>query len=220
MTLNFTPIDPTVWPRAQVFHYFSKMAPTGYTVCVEMDVTTLRKALKDAGKKFFPAYLYLVTRSVQLQQELKTAVKDGTLGFYETLTPLYACFHEDDKTISLMWTEYSLSFESFYSAYLQDAKENGGRHGILSKPALPPENSYIVSCVPWISFTGFSLHSYANKDYFFPSVEAGKFFARDGKTLMPLSVTAHHATTDGYHLNVFFQELQRLMDHPECWIDS
>jgi chloramphenicol O-acetyltransferase type A len=218
MNLKFTPIDPANWPRAEEFHYFSKMAPTGYSICMEMDVTVLRKALKDIGKKFFPAYLYLITRAVNQQQEFKTAVKDGVLGFYETLTPLYACFHEDDKTISLMWTEYSSSFEAFYSAYLIDAKENGGKHGILSKPSLPPENCYIVSCVPWLNFTSFSLHSYTAADYFLPSVEAGKFIEKDGKTLMPLSVTAHHAATDGYHVNLFYQELQRLMNHPESWI--
>ncbi len=220
MNLQFTPIDPATWPRAEEFHYFSKIAPTGYTICVDMDVTILRKALKDAGRKFFPAYLYLVTRSINLQQEFKTALKDGALGFYESLTPLYACFHEDDKTISLMWTEYDESFERFYSAYLQDAAMYGSKRGLLSKPGMPPENSYIVSCVPWVSFSSFSLHSYAVRDYFFPSMEAGKFFERDEKKLMPLSVTAHHAATDGYHMSLFFNELQRLMDHPESWIDA
>ncbi|MEG0874952.1 MAG: CatA-like O-acetyltransferase [Clostridiales bacterium] len=29
---------------------------------------------------------------------------------------------------------------------------------------------------------------------------------------MPLSVTVHHAITDGYHLKVFFGELQRTMN--------
>ena len=220
MNLKFTPIDPLTWPRAQEFHYFAKMAPTGYSICMEMDVTALRKALKERGRKFFPAYLYLITRLVNGQQEFKTAVKDGVPGFYETLTPLYACFHEDDKTISLMWTEFSLSFAAFHSSYINDAKEYGGNHGILSKPSLPPENSYIVSCVPWISFSSFSLHSYAAGEYYFPSVEAGKFFERNGRTFMPLSVTAHHAATDGYHMSLFFNELQSLMNSPESWVDS
>ena len=35
---------------------------------------------------------------------------------------------------------------------------------------------------------------------------------------MPLSVNAHHATTDGYHLKLFFEELQRLMNEPAEWL--
>ncbi|MCH3918649.1 MAG: hypothetical protein LKE40_14555 [Spirochaetia bacterium] len=32
---------------------------------------------------------------------------------------------------------------------------------------------------------------------------------------MPLSVTVHHATVDGYQLKLFFPELQRTFNHPE-----
>ena len=32
------------------------------------------------------------------------------------------------------------------------------------------------------------------------------------------TVTVHHAVTDGYHLKVFFEELQRMMDCPGEWL--
>ena len=100
----FHPIDLKKWPRAQVYHYFSQMAPTGYSITVEADVTGLCRDVRDAGLKFFPAYLWLVTRNLNRQTEFKCAVKDGILGYFDRLTPLYAAFHQDDKTISLMWT--------------------------------------------------------------------------------------------------------------------
>lgn len=96
--MKFSPVDYTVWPRKEQFYYFSKMAPTSYSLTVDMDVTDLTAALKKTGKKFFPAYLWLVTKCLNKQPEFKTAYKDGILGFYDTLTPLYASFHEDDKT--------------------------------------------------------------------------------------------------------------------------
>ncbi|MGN0674661.1 MAG: CatA-like O-acetyltransferase, partial [Oscillospiraceae bacterium] len=40
--MNFTPIDLKSWPRGQVFYYFSKMAPTGYSLTVNMDVSALK----------------------------------------------------------------------------------------------------------------------------------------------------------------------------------
>ena len=45
--MNFTPIDLQSWPRGQMFYYFSKMAPTGYSLTVDMDVTELRQTLKE-----------------------------------------------------------------------------------------------------------------------------------------------------------------------------
>lgn len=207
----FTPIDLNAWPRGQVFYYFSTMAPTGYSLTVNIDVTELRQMVRSANLKFFPAYLWLLTRSLNRQIEFKVAKVDGVLGYYDALTPLYAAFHEDDHTFSLMWTEYSESFSEFYKAYLENARLYGSVHGILSQPSPPPANAYTVSCVPWVSFEHFAVHSF-EQPYYFPSVEAGKFREENGRVIMPLSLTCHHATTDGYHVKLFLDSLKEDME--------
>lgn len=211
--MNFTPIDLQTWPRGQMFYYFSQMAPTGYSMTVNVDVTEMRKTIREAGLKFFPAYLWLVTKNLNRQTEFKVAEKDGVLGFYDSLTPLYASFHENDHTFSLMWTEYTDDFLQFHLAYLENQTQFGHNHGVLCQPQTPPPaNAYTVSCVPWVSFTHFAVHSYENKPYYFPSVEAGKFFEEAGRILMPLSITCHHATTDGYHIKCFLDSLQEAIN--------
>ena len=212
--MKFTPIDLQFWPRGQIFYYFSQMAPTGYSLTVNMDVTQMKDTLKKAGLKFFPAYLWLATKNLNSQMEFKIAQQDSVLGYFDKLTPLYASFHEDDHTFSLMWTEYTDDFLSFYRAYITNQNRFGDVHGILSQPQTPPpENAYTVSCVPWVEFNHFAVHSYENKPYYFPSVEAGKFFEKDGRLLMPLSITCHHATTDGYHIRLFLESLQEDMNN-------
>ena len=57
--MNFTPIDLRSWPRGQMFSYFSKMAPTGYSITVNMDVTELKAAVKEQGYWFCP-YHYTI----------------------------------------------------------------------------------------------------------------------------------------------------------------
>jgi len=211
--MTFMPINLQTWSRGQMFYYYSKIAPTGYSLTVTVDITQMHAALKSKDLKFFPAYLWLITKTLNKQIEFKVAEKDGQLGYYDILTPLYATFHDDDKTFSLMWTEYHEDFTVFYQNYMQNQIQYGGNHGVLAQAqTLPPENSYVVSCVPWISFKHFAVHSYENKSYYFPSVEAGKFYEKGGKLLMALSITCHHATTDGYHVNCFLEQLQREMD--------
>ena len=217
--MHFPPLDLQTWPRGQMFWYFSQMAPTGYSLSVTADVTQTREALKKAGKKFFPAYLWLVTKHLNEQTEFKVAVQDGQVGYYDTLTPLYAAFHDDDKTFSLMWTEYGDDFGAFHARYLENQRRFGENHGVLAQPQTPPPaNAYTVSCIPWVEFTHFAVHSYENKPYYFPSVEAGRFFERGDRTLMPLSLTCHHATTDDWHMQTFLDALQRDFDHPEGWL--
>ncbi len=214
MNTKFYPIDIQTWPRGQMFHYFSVMAPTSYSITVELDITHFKNTLKQQSIKFFPAYLWLVTKTLNQQVEFKVAMVDETIGYWDTLTPLYACFHEDDKTISLMWTEYDDNFKVFYENYLENQRLYGNNHGVLSQPhLLPPANAYTVSCIPWIEFKHFSLHSYNNKPYYFPTIEGGKFIEKNDKVKLPLSITVHHATTDGWHINKFLDELQYAMDH-------
>ena len=214
----FHPIDTQNWPRREIFYYFSQMEPTGYSLTVDLDITELLHTTKKHNLKFFPVYLWLITRNLNRQIEFKCAVKDGMLGYFDTLTPLYATWHEDTHTFSFLWTEYNDDFSAFYNAYLHNQQTYGDHHGVLARPDLPPENAYTVSCVPWISFRHFAVHSYGNRPYYFPSVEAGKYDTRNGRTIMPLSLTCHHATTDGYHISKFLKDLQQDMAHFESFL--
>lgn len=220
-TAAFHPIDMQTWPMAQSFYYYTKMAPTTYTINVSIDVTATRKILKDEGYHFFPAYLYLVTRALAEQREMCVAQQGDVLGYWEHLTPLYPVFHADTKTTSLLWTAYDADFRSFNERYLQDKAQFSSQHGILTAKGTPPANAYVISCIPWFSFNSFSLHNHGIQDYYFPSLEAGAFTqTADGQTVMPLSITVHHATVEGYHLKLFLERLQQMISYPETWLCS
>ena len=215
----FTPLDLRSWSRGEVFWYFSRMAPTGYSMTVKLDITHMKACLEAAGMKFFPAYLWLVTKVLNEQMEFRIAEKDGQVGYYDCLTPLYAHFHEEEKSFSLMWTEFDEEFSVFYQNYLDNQNAYGQNKGVLSQVGqLPPSNAYTVSCVPWIPFEHFAVHSYESKPYYFPSIEAGKFQEENGRLMMPLSITCHHAATDGYHVSVFLDKLQQEVDSFEKYV--
>lgn len=211
--MTFTPIDQTKWPRVQTFYCFS-MSQTSFSLTVELDVTHLLMNLKTQGRKFFPTYLWLVTKCLNEQPEFKTAYLGQQLGYYDTLTPFYAVLHDDDKTISSMWTKFDEDYNTFYERYLDNLKAYGDNHGFLCQPQTPPPpNSYSINMMPWISFKHFSVHDQNNKSNFFPHIEAGKYYeTADGKLLLPLAITVNHATTDGYHVGVFLKRLQEEMD--------
>ncbi|MEA4933266.1 MAG: CatA-like O-acetyltransferase [Lawsonibacter sp.] len=107
------------------------MLPTGYSLSVEVDITNAYHMVKKAGKKFFPAYLYLASLLISQQQEFRIAEQNGQFGYYEVLHPSYAYFHKDDKTMSSLWTEYDSDFETFYGNYMEDQRQYSGNHGIV-----------------------------------------------------------------------------------------
>lgn len=214
---DFEPIDMKTWANAQEFHYYTDMAPTSYTVNVTVDVTQTRNFLKSKGLKSFPTYLYVVTKAINKQEQMRVGLKDNVLGHYKTLTPAYPQFHEDDKTTSLLFTSYDDDFNVFYDRYIYDINSYGDSHGILSSKGLPPANTYIISCIPWFSFESFCVHNHGIKNYYFPTFESCKFREENGRTIMPLSITVHHATTDGYHIYEFIKNIQNDFNSPEKW---
>lgn len=77
--MTFTPFDPERWPRREHFAYFARMAPTGYSLTVQLDVTRLHEVLRARSLRFYPAYLWAVTRNLNRQPEFKTALREGRL---------------------------------------------------------------------------------------------------------------------------------------------
>ena len=218
MSAVFTPVDRASWSRNQAFWYYTEAAPTAYSVTVTLDVTKARHALKQAGQKFFPAYVWLVTRAIGHQPALRTAERDGVPGYWDSLVPAYPRLCPKDGSAALLWTEHAPSFRQFAQAYLADTARYPAEGGLLTAKGAPPENSYVISCIPWFSFSSFSLWTQRPKGYFFPSFEAGAFQEDGGRIRMPLSITAHHAAPDGQHLNSFLKELSHAFAHPEEWM--
>ena len=216
---SFHSIDLATWDRQQYFYYFTKMLPTGFSLTVEVDVTETRKAMKAINQPFMAAYLYIVCTQLAAQQEMRITTVDGRLGYFDVLHPSYAVFHEDDKTISNMWTEYSASFAEFCSHYEYDQLHFAKNHGPMAKPVASPPNLCMTGMLPWISFTHYSPVPYAQSDCFFPVLEAGKFFERNGRLIMPLSLMIQHAVADGYHASVFLDQVQEAFAHPESWMN-
>lgn len=52
------------------------------------------------------------------------------------------------------------------------------------------------------------------KGYFLilPLFDWGKYYEKDGKVLIPISVQVHHSFVDGLHIGQFVDELQRILN--------
>lgn len=66
-------------------------------------------------------------------------------------------------------------------------------------------------------FTAFNLNL-ADNDLL-PILTIGKHAEQDGRTLMPLAIQAHHAVCDGWPLGQFVEDVQRLADEADRWMD-
>lgn len=217
--MNFHPIDMENWGRKPYFEHYLHAARCTFSMSANINITPLLPVLRAQGVKLYPAFLYMVTKTVNAHREFRTCYdQEGRLGYWESMVPLFTFFHKDDCTFSAMWTDYSDDFNRFYQNYLEDMRRYGDVKGFRAKDNEPP-NTLSVSCIPWISFTGFNLNIFGDGRYLLPIVTSGKYFEQNGQTLLPVSLQVHHAVCDGYHAGVFINELEGLAQHCGDWLN-
>ncbi|WP_121967012.1 chloramphenicol acetyltransferase [Myroides sp. N17-2] len=214
---TFTPIDLETWPRTPYYEYYRNTLKTKYTVSIKIDITNIIAIYKDQGYKFFPTFLYVIMKALNNSEELRTSIHNGQLGTWNYLTPQFTLFHEDDKTFSDLWSDYSEDFRVFYQNIITDIEKYKDVKGIKIKAGLPA-NFTPISCVPWISFDSISQDTSHDSDFLKPIIRFGKYYTEHEKVLIPLSVYVNHAIADGYHTSMFLQDIQNIVNDAKNWI--
>lgn len=207
--MAFHKIDMDNWERREHYYYYRDFIKTRYNLCGEIDITGLLSQIREKRLHFYLVFLYVVIHTVNEIKELRMCLdQDGALGYWDICHPSYTIFHKDDLTFSDIWTEYSPDFQTFYERASQDMETFKDVKGIKAKPDTPP-NFCPISCIPWISFTGFGSDTYAESNMLYPVILFGKYHENEkGQILLPLSIAVNHMVADGYHTCLFFQKIQ------------
>lgn len=204
----FHEMDLQTWNRREHFSHYTSQVPCFYSMCVDVDVTQLKKR----GERLYPALLYGLCAVANRHREFRMAFDgEGRLGWFEEISPCYTVFHPETETFSCLWTQFSPDYREFCARYQEDLRLYGTREGFWGKPH-PPENLCDISMIPWQTFTGFHLDLPRGERHLLPIFTMGKVHEVQGKWLLPLAVQVHHGVCDGFHVCRFVEELQQLLD--------
>ncbi|MFC5407639.1 type A chloramphenicol O-acetyltransferase [Cohnella soli] len=216
--MKFIPIDMAVWPRKPYFEHYLNRVRCTYSMTADIDITLLRAELRQRGMKLYPSVIYMIAKVVNRHAEFRTCFdSEGRLGLWDRMSPSFTIFHEEDKTFSSIWTPYEEEFAAFYAGYLHRTSKYENAKQLFPDPDEPP-NTFPVSSIPWVNFTGFNLNIYNDGTYSLPIFTMGQYCERDNRIRLPLSVQFHHAVCDGYHAGIMFNELQELAADCMNWL--
>lgn len=199
--MAFHLIDMEKWERREFYLHFINEVRCTYSATVNLDITNLK------GKRLYPAMIWLLTQTVNLIPEFRTALTKEGVGIYDKMHPAYTVFNKDKKTFSGIWTEFDPDYGRFLKAYENDSAKYAASERFAPKPNRPA-NSFDISMVPWFSFTAFDINVFDEGKYLLPIFTMGKFFDEGNERRLPLAIQVHHAVCDGYHVGNFVEELQ------------
>ena len=214
MNAQFHVIDKASWERSIYFDYYYSQIKCKYTLNANLDITHLRTKQKQRGLRFFPSMLYVIMRAVNQNKEFRMSFNEaGELGYWDEVVPSYTLFHPENKTFTDIWSEYHADFETFYRTVVEDIATYRDVTGVIKARPDQPANFCPISSLPWLSYTAFAQDTYTESRLLFPLIKFGKFFAADGRILIPVSVFVNHAVADGYHTCKLINDMQEIANY-------
>ena len=213
----FEPV-PSNWERKPYFDYYYKTIKTKYNVNYHIDITALLSRIKSLNIRFYPTFMYVIMRVVNQNEEFRMSFDNHQrLGTWSYVVPSYTIFHDDSKTFSDIWSEYSPVFKEFYDHVVADMNRYKDVKKIKAKENTPP-NFCPISSIPWLRFESMSQDTYSESSLLFPMIRFGKYYNREDKMLLPFSIFVNHAIADGYHTSKLINEIEDLCQRSKEWL--
>lgn len=213
----FEPVPPG-WKRKPYFDYYYHTIKTKYNVNHHIDISELLTEIKKQNLKLYPVFLYVIMRMVNQNEEFRMSFDDhNRLGAWNYVVPSYTIFHDDDKTFSDIWSEYTPVFKDFYQQVVEDMGAYKNVKKIKAKENRPA-NFCPVSAIPWLSFHSISQDTYSESSLLFPIIRFGKYYQLGDKVLLPFSIFVNHAVADGYHTSKLINEIEEFGKKNKEWL--
>ena len=202
-------LDITTWNRKEHFEFFCKFEEPFFGTTIQFDCTKAYAKSKELGVSFFSYYLHKTLVAVNNTENFRYRIQDEKVFIYDKIN-VSSTILRDDKTFGFSEIEYNEHLNIFIENYNTEATRVKNTTGLFTREY--NENIVHFSALPWINFTSIS-HS---RSFTFPDscpkFSFGKMTTENDKKFMSMSVHVHHGLVDGYHLGLFFEEFERLMN--------
>lgn len=202
-------LDLENWNRKGHFEFFTQFEEPFFGITAPVDVTIAYKNAKATQTPFFIYYLHKILAAVNVIENFKYRIKDQQIIIHDRIDTS-ATIMREDKTFGFSYIEFHPDLEIFKKITTTEIERIQNTTGILTREY--PENIIHFSAIPWINFTGLThARSFTWPDSC-PKISVGKIFEENSKQKMNVSVTVHHGLMDGYHVSLFFEELQKQLN--------
>lgn len=208
-----TKIDINNWKRKLAYETFSSYSDPYTGIVTKIDITNLINFCKHNKISFYGCMTYFVLKSLNDIDAFKYGFgkEDGNefIYKYDTLAATATVINSDNELNFTRYVEYDediLCFLIEFSKATNDASNNLPYYKISG---LENMNKINITCIPWITFSNFKDAIDFNEKNSKPKICWGKYYLEDNRYLIDISLLVNHAFQDGYHIGLFFNNLQQ-----------
>lgn len=207
-----TLIDIEQWNRKEHFLFFSQFEEPFFGVTVNIDCTQAYKIAKQKGNLFFLYYLFRALKTANEIENFRYRIIDKQVCLFDSVKAS-PTVNRPNGTFGFAYMDYCQNENDFYTGALKEIDRVQQSNDLM--PAVSGENVIHFSAIPWIDFTALShARSFSFPDSS-PKISFGKVTEHNERKIIPVSIHAHHGLMDGYHVGLFVEKFQKLMNEEE-----
>ncbi|GAA4277481.1 chloramphenicol acetyltransferase [Aquimarina mytili] len=206
-----TKLDLDSWNRREHFEFFGSFDEPFFGVTTTVDFTKGYQKIKDLGYPYFLFYLYKSLLAANTVEAFKYRIEDNEIYVYDKIhaSPTIG---RDDHTFGFSFMEFQEDFETFVSESKKEIEAVKKSSGLRYTDNAKRIDTIHYSSIPWYNFTGLTHARHFQFVDSVPKISFGKYTKVENKLNLPIAVNVHHGLADGYHVGVYLEEFQRLLN--------
>lgn len=207
MANSYQVIDEKTWKRAMHCMVFRNSIEPAFCVTFELDITNFLRKTKEQGYSFTLAMVYAVCKCANEIEEFRYRFVDDKIVLFDKIDTAFTYLNQETELFKVVNVPMQNTMQEYVEMAMKAAREQ-------KEYFTGPLGNDIFQCspMPWVTYTHISHTNSGKKDNATPLFDWGRYFERDGRIIMPVSVQAHHSFVDGLHIGRFTDRLQRFMN--------
>ena len=209
MANSYKIIDEKKWERATHCMVFRNCVEPSFCVTFEADITNFKRVVKAKKLSFTLAMVHAVCACANKIEAFRYRFVDGQVALFDRIDTAFTYLNKETELFKVV----NVPMLDDLGEYCERASRTAAAQ---KEYFTGPLGNDIFQCspMPWVTFTHISHTISGKKDNATPLFDWGKYYEKDGKTFIPISVQAHHSFVDGIHVGQFADALQNYFD--EC----
>lgn len=207
MANSYKVIDEKTWERAMHCMIFRDSIEPAFCVTFEADITNFKNKISVQGFSFTISMVYAVCKIANEIEAFRYRFLDDQIVLFDKIDTAFTYLNPETNLFKVV----NVSFKNNISEYVELATKTAKEQKDYFTGPLG-NDVFQCSSMPWVTYTHISHTNSGKKNNATPLFDWGKYFEKDGKIYIPISVQAHHSFVDGLHIGQFVEQLQKYFD--------
>ena len=204
MSDNYKIIEEKTWERAMHCAVFRNSIEPQFCVTFEADITNFKEKVKQQGLSFTMAMVYAVCKCANEIEEFRYRFLDGKIVLYDRIDTAFTYLNKSTNLFKVV----NVPFVDDINAYCKLAYTAANEQ---KEYFTGPLGNDVFQCspMPWVTFTHISHTNSGKRDSATPLFDWGKYWEKDVRIMVPISVQTHYSFIDGIHIGEFVDSLEK-----------